>query len=263
MARVHLFELEDQPWFPAVIRDAGTAYLQFMAALGGQAKEFAPTVGEALERSGTDTIVDLCSGGAGPVPTLVEALAEDGRKVTATLTDFYPNTEALQHAARNSGGAVEFVPESVDATAVPPALRGLRTLFNALHHFRPEQARSILQNAVDAGQPICAIELVSRHPLFIVSMLFASIPVMLAVPFLRPFRWAWLPLTYLVPVIPLFVSWDGFVSCLRVYSPDELRELIASLDGGDRFYWEIGTIPMPPSPVGATYVYGVPRADVR
>ena len=28
--RLHLFELEDQPWFPAAIRDLATDYLHFM-----------------------------------------------------------------------------------------------------------------------------------------------------------------------------------------------------------------------------------------
>ena len=29
--------------------------------------------------------------------------------------------------------------------------------------------------------------------------------------------------TYLIPICPLAFAWDGFVSCLRTYSPAELR----------------------------------------
>ena len=30
MARIHLFELEDQAWFPAVVRNYATDYLQYI-----------------------------------------------------------------------------------------------------------------------------------------------------------------------------------------------------------------------------------------
>jgi len=134
----------------------------------------------------------------------------------------------------------------------------VRTLFNAFHHFRPEMARRILQSAVDDRCPIAAFEFVGRHPVVLFAMLLNPLLMMLAVPFLRPFRWSWLPLTYLIPVIPLFVMWDGLVSCLRVYSEGELRDLVASLERGDRFEWEIGELPRRPAP--ASYLIGVPKA---
>ena len=34
MGRIHLFELEDQTWFPKPIRDAGTDFLRFMTEAG-------------------------------------------------------------------------------------------------------------------------------------------------------------------------------------------------------------------------------------
>ena len=56
-------------------------------------------------------------------------------------------------------------------------------------------------------------------------ILFSPLVTLLVVPFLRPFRWAWIPLTYLIPIIPLFIVWDGLVSCLRCYNQDELLAL--------------------------------------
>lgn len=257
--RMHLFELEDQAWFPALIRDAGTAYLGLVVRLMGQARPLVPKLREVLERSGECHIVDLCSGSAGPLPGVLEELTAQGLEVTATLTDVYPNLASLERACAGSEGRFNFVREPVDACDVPKSLSGLRTLFNALHHFRPAAARSILQSAVDDGQPIGVFEIVGRHPLQLFGMLFVALPVMLCVPFLRPFRWSWLLLTYVIPVIPLFVMWDGLVSCLRVYSPGELHELLAGLEGAERFEWEIGRIGLPPGPLQATYLIGTPR----
>ena len=62
-------------------------------------------------------------------------------------------------------------------------------------------------------------------------MLIVPLLVLLVTPFVRPFSLARLLLTYLVPVLPLLILWDGIVSCLRTYRPDELLALTAGLDG--------------------------------
>lgn len=261
MRRLHLFELEDFAWLPTPIRDGATAYLRFAAEATGHARALAPTLAASLRRTGARRLVDLCSGGAGPVPALVDALASEGLEVEAVLTDRHPNAAALAAVARGSAGRIRFRSEPVDATRVPPSLDGQRTLFNALHHFRPDDARRILGDAARARQPIAAFELVGRSPLFLLGILFAPLAVVLAMPFVRPLRPSWLAFTYLLPAIPLVALWDGLVSCLRVYSEGELRELVAGLDGGYR--WEVGRIRLPGPPVHATYLLGEPAASGR
>jgi hypothetical protein len=258
MARVHLFELEDQPWFPAVLRDAGTAYLRWAGDLLDQPGAMTPKLRELLERSGQRHLVDLCSGGAGPVPGIVDRLGDDGFESTAVLTDLYPNEKTLEAVARRSEGRVAVHTGSVDATDVPGSLHGCRTLFNALHHFRPRDARRILQSAVDTKQPIATFDVSERSLPFLVGILFAPIMFALSVPLLRPFDWRWIVFTYLIPILPLFVAWDGFISGLRTYSVKELDGMIASLDG-DSFEWETGKLPVGRQPVGVTYLLGWPR----
>lgn len=260
MGRIHLFELEDQPWFPGVLRDAGTAYLRKAPEVAGHTKLLVPPLADLLERTGVRQIVDLCSGGAGPLPSVVPALVEEGIDVRAKLTDLYPNEGALDLVCEQSEGRIERVREPVDATAVPAELDGLRTMFNGFHHFRPEAARAILADAVAAGQPFGAFELVSRNPLVMLGILLSPIPVMLMIPFLRPFRWSWLLFTYVIPLIPLFVVWDGLVSCLRVYSESELRELSDGLER-DGYRFEIGRIKLEPLPAYSPYIVGIPPSE--
>jgi hypothetical protein len=259
MGRIHLFELEDQSWFPDVIRDAGTAYLERAVEVTGQAQSMVPKLREALEAAGTRHLVDLGSGGGGPLPILLDELADTGVEATATLTDRYPNLDHFEHVAAESGGRVDFVAEPVDATAVPPALKGMRSLFNSFHHFRPELARSILQGAVRDRSPIAIFEVVGREPATIFGIAFAWLAVLVLMPTIRPMRPAWLLFTYLIPVIPLFVTWDGLVSCLRVYSPAELESMVVGLEGGEAFHWDIGRIRLGRTPGHATYLVGTPR----
>ena len=136
---------------------------------------------------------------------------------------------------------------------------GIR-LVNTFHHLRPDAARAVLQDAVDAGQPIVVAELLRRHPLIVAMNLAAGLPLFAIVPFLRPFRFSWLLFTYLIPLIPLGFTVDALVSTLRIYSEEELREMIASLDGPDRFDWSFEYVSMPPSPIPSLILVGAPRA---
>jgi hypothetical protein len=258
MPRLHLFEWEDFPWFPAVLRDAATAYLRRAVEVTGQADRLAPKLAEAVRRARAERIVDLCSGGAGPMVALARALETQEARVPVTLTDLYPNVPALEEAVRVSEGAVAFERESVDATRVPAELTGMRTLFNAFHHFRPEAARAILEDAVSARQPIAVFEVVSRDPAALFGILFAPLAVLLLMPTIRPLKSSWLLFTYVIPLVPLLVLWDGVVSCLRVYSPEELEKLVEGLPA-DGYRWEIGRLPIG-GPAKATYLLGRPEA---
>lgn len=261
MRRRQLVELEDLPWFPRVIRDGGTDYLAFMTARGNQVESLVPPLERLLRRTGERDIVDLCSGGAGPTPRVVSLLRQRGLPVRATLTDFYPNEAALARACASSDGALTWSRDSVDATKVPDSLPGARTIWNAFHHFRPEQAREILASAVRARRPIAVFEILSREPLFLLSLLFSPLIAVLTAPFWRPFRWTSLFFSWLVPVIPFMIVFDGVVSWLRIYSEPELRELVTQV--GDDYEWEIGRVRLGGAPVHGIYLLGAPRDTVR
>jgi hypothetical protein len=228
MRRLHLFELEDQSWFPANIRDLATDYLHFMSNAAGLHRGMLPFIEEALRAAGTSHIVDLCSGGSGPIPAIVQDLRARGLMVAATLTDLYPNVRALEHAAARSGGCVDFVATPVDARSVPRELHGLRTLFNGFHHFRPGDAQAILRDASAARQPIAIFEISRRSPAMVAWVVLVPLLVLLFTPFMRPFKWSRLLWTYLIPLVPLTCLWDGIVSQLRAYTLSELREMAAA-----------------------------------
>ena len=113
----------------------------------------------------------------------------------------------------------------VDAASVPESLRGFRTIFSSFHHFPDTVAREVLGDAVRRREGFAMAEVTSRTPRAFATMLLMPILVWLLTPFMRPFRWSRLLLTYFVPLIPLVVFWDGVVSCFRTRTPQELLEL--------------------------------------
>ncbi len=258
MRRRQLLEIEDQPWCPRVVRDGGTDWLGFMANLTRAFDVVAPKLRSAMERTRTTNIVDLCSGGGGPWLTLERALAASG-PVHVELSDLFPNIEALKSLHDRSNGRCGFRREPVDATDVPAELDGVRTMFNCFHHFRPELGRAILADAVRKRRAIAIFEGVDRRALPIAGMPLQAAMVLLLTPFVRPFRWSRILLTYALPLIPALVLFDGTVSMLRIYLPDELRELVASVEGNETFDWDIGRLPIPRMPIGITYLVGTPR----
>ena len=76
-------------------------------------------------------------------------------------------------------------------------------------------------------------------------------------PLARPFRWAHLLFTYLVPLIPFIVLWDGMVSMLRIYSLEQMQNLTADLQSPD-YFWELGHIQVRGVPDGLPYLIGRP-----
>jgi hypothetical protein len=257
MGRLHLLEIHDQPWCPRSLRDALTDFLQFTINLGGAYDAVVPMLRDAIARGGATQVVDLCSGAGGPwrrwaheprgmAPGFGMAA---GFPVPVVLTDKYPNRLA-------QSGLLPFHPVPVDATAVPSDLKGFRTLFTSFHHFRPALARAILADAVHQRQGIGVFEISRRAPREIAVIALTWLAVLVLVPFIRPMCWSRLAWTYLPPVLPLVGLFDGVVSCLRTYSPRELRELLRGLDTYD---WQIGETRSRWSPLRVTYLVGVPK----
>ncbi len=264
MKRLHLIEIHDQAWCPRMVRDGETDYLQFVIATTKLYAAMVPILAAALQRTGTQQVVDLCSGAAGPWLWLQPVFAERGVSVSVCLTDKYPNMEAFRQLNGLTHPSIVYQPQSVDATRVPEELKGFRTIFSAFHHFRPEQACSVLADAIHKRQGIAVFEGTQRSLLALLLMLLVPLMVLLMTPFIRPFRWSRLLWTYLIPLIPLVGMFDGLVSCLRTYNVEELRDLVSRLDAND-YDWDIGTVKGTAGPIPITYLIGVPneKADLK
>lgn len=258
MKRLHLLEFEDQPWFPSLLRDLMTDLLGATIELGRLYSPVLPLLAGALRETGERAILDMCSGGGGPVPGLRRRLRKDhDLDVHVCLSDFYPNVGAFEHIASREGQGVTFEAAPVDATQVPSALPGFRTMFSCLHHFQPAQAEAILRDAFERRRGIGIFEVTERTPLGLAQALMSPIPVVFLTPFVRPLRLSRFALTYLLPLVPALFMFDGIVSNLRTYTQDELRAMTAPLQRAD-YRWEIGQARHPILPTRVSYVIGLP-----
>lgn len=255
MRRIHAFELEDQPWFPRLIRDYATDFLQFMLDATDAYGPVAPLITRSLEACGTRRVVDIGSGGGGPWFRLAGRVRAEAGPVEVVLTDLYPSRHAAERVRARSGGDVRYHETPVDALRMPAEMDGFRTLFTALHHFRPADAQAVLAGAVRGGRGIGVFEFSERSVRGVLMTVASPLLVLLATPLIRPFRWSRLFWTYAVPLVPLAVLWDGVVSALRTYTPEEMESLgrAASAD----CHWTAGRI-QGKAPVPVSYLLGLP-----
>lgn len=264
MKRIHLFEFTDQAWYPQLFRVMQTDYLQFVTTRGAGHQNLVPLLKRVITRAGSLEIVDLCSGGSGPWVKLSRYLADSGLPVHVTLTDKYPNPEAVKKWSDIGVEGIVYLDEPVNADDVPDGLHGIQTIFEGFHHFKPEQAQQILMHAYEKGAAIGIFE--ASLPRAYGSLIFALSPLMtllgyfFATPFIRPRNWQRFLWTYLLPIVPLATCWDGLVSFLRVYTPEGLRELVGPYQRED-YQWEIGQAPTGTPLFVFTYLIGYPLSN--
>jgi hypothetical protein len=257
MARIHAFEFEDQAWFPGLIREYMTDFLSHM---GGWSKlpyvPFTERLAAAMQCTGDARVVDLCSGGGGPAVVIARDLRERlARPVEVVLTDLYPSASRWKEATLPEWASFETRP--IDAREVPLDLSGFRLVCNGFHHLKPDQAYACLLDAVKQRRGVALVELAQRSPLSMLQIALGTLTQLVVTPFIKPFRWSRLLLTYALPVVPVCTLWDGIVSCLRVYDPEELKRMIAALPAAD-YRWEYGRLRANPLPSELTYLIGVP-----
>jgi len=189
-------------------------------------------------------VVDFCSGAGGPVASIADELntlrAETGASpVRFLLTDLRPNLVSWRRAQEESGGAVSFVEDPVDATM---PLQGHLDRFSkdefgregrqfglyclAFHHFSDDAARAVLRRAMETFDGFAIIELQDRRLSSLVLMAINYLVVLIF-----SIAWFWrdpmhLLLTYAIPILPAIMVFDGCVSSLRTREFPEVMELI-------------------------------------
>jgi hypothetical protein len=264
--RWHLVELEDLAWVPRVGRDGARDVLDMMFAKIAMYRPVADRLRALLDATGQRAIVDLGSGGGGGALQMRAYLGADagGRLV---LTDRYPSASAAERVVARGDAGVRYHPAPVDAFAVPADLGGVRTMYSALHHFRPADVQRLVADAVEARAPlaffdVAASPVLRKVPGFLVPLamvpnaLILFVLTLFLVPFVRPVKASRLVFTYLVPIIPIIYAWDGTVSALRAYRADELLALARAVPGADGYVWDAGTAGSGPRAV--VYLTGRP-----
>jgi hypothetical protein len=260
MSRLHLFEIEDQSWCPGIIRESVT---DFLLGLYRVLRLFEPAyqkIEELLIKTQANAIIDCCSGSGGPMVQLREFLdSKQMAHITITLTDKYPNLEQFKNLEEQYQHRLSGYKHSVDARLIPSHLNGIRCFFSSFHHFAPEQAVKILQDAANNRAPIAIFESTQRYFTDFLRAFVSPLLMLVILPFAKRLTWQKFLITYVLPIAPLVFMWDYLVSNARTYSSKEFQQLIQQITAPD-YTWEYGKLWSPKAKSHIPYLIGYPNA---
>jgi len=243
MKRLHLFEFEDFPWFPPLLRTYLTRYLLTVHRLLDSSALIAGLLRKLLAKTESRRILDLCSGSGGPMIDAVAELSGEFPNLKLTLSDLYPDLSTASKI-NTKDDSTHYYQQPVDATRVPGELAGIRTLICSFHHLDPTAAKKVLLNATQSNQPILIYEISDNSfpkwlwwlafPINIITVIILTLGV-------RPLHIGHIVFTYLIPILPLIIAWDGAVSNARTYTLQDLETLLSDIPHNG-YHWEKGTI---------------------
>lgn len=268
MKRIQLFEFEDFAWFPSWIRKAMTNLIVVLHKMLGVSEVLAKLVAKVVRDKQLSTVVDLGSGSGGAMPQVVHLLHKNYGLTDTKLimTDLYPDPGTVKKFNEGKEGWIRYCETPVDGTDIGEAPEGLKTMINSFHHMRPEEARKILESAARNGQTLLIYEMGKNNiPLIIwwlllpVSLAILIIMVFFMTPFVKPLSWQQIIFTYLVPIIPICYAWDGQASLPRMYTLDDMKELLKGLEL-ENYQWEMGDVKKENNKNLGTFVLGSPRS---
>ncbi|MGB0390892.1 MAG: hypothetical protein ACPGRC_06660 [Salibacteraceae bacterium] len=261
MKRVQLFEFEDFQWIPDSIRSSMTRLITVLIKMMGIQHIISKKVKTVLSENKLNSVVDLGSGAGGAMPLIHEDIPE----VKMTLSDLFPNKTAIKYINENGGENLKYLETPVNASDFKSAPQGLKTMINCFHHMPPKQAKSILKSAYENKQPFLIYEMAeNKMPLIAwlimlpISMVIMIITVLFMTPFVKPLTWQQLVFTYLVPIIPILYAWDGQASMPRMYSMDDMDQLLEGLSS-DSYSWTKEPALNEKGKATGTFVIGLPK----
>lgn len=266
MKRIHLFEFEDQKWFPQSIRTGMTNLLVVLHKMVGTKYVISDLIGRIRHQQHFDQIVDLGSGSGGIMPEVVDELNRNSNNnpLQLLLTDLHPNKNAIAQFNSRINSEIKYHESSIDAAAMDQLPSGLKTMVNSFHHIPPHTAKKILTSAQESQQPFLIYEMGENKiptglwwlllPLSI-SILFVM--ALFMTPFVRPLSWKQLLFTYLIPIIPLCYSWDGQVSIVRMYTFEDIHVLLNDILKPN-YKWEMAQAKKANGKTLGYYILGFP-----
>lgn len=224
---LHLFEFMDLPWLPTSLRSTLRESLD--CALSAPFRSYYDwVVDEIVQQVRTSQIKCVVEVGAGTAPIsrrLAEVLGERGPKLVPC--DLHPDILAFEQLEQEFPGIVAPIYEPVDMTQTHDWGEDVLIVLSAsFHHVTPLERKKLVKSLTNSSFQVSVFEPLRRH---LVCQLFAwmSLIPALATPIRRlgdEGTWRRVVWCWLLPIAPIMLAWDGWVSCLRMWSENQWRE---------------------------------------
>ena len=227
-------------------RIADYTYVDFAAGAGGPTPFFEADLNTRL---GDRHAGPVDASGYSNDARSSDQVAKKHRPIDFVLTDIAPHVPAWTTAAERSRH-LHYIPRPIDAANAPPNLlddlvlpddskRKVFRLFSlAFHHFPDPLAAAILANSLETSSGFAIFELQTRTVSSFILITLMGPLLLLVTPICFWTDPIHLIFTYLVPIVPFIVVFDGYISSLRTRTGEEIKEMIVALDKDATKDWE-------------------------
>tara|TARA_B100000508_G_scaffold75230_1_gene58671 strand:- start:145262 stop:146068 length:807 start_codon:yes stop_codon:yes gene_type:complete len=267
MKRIQLFEFEDQSWFPSWMRTSLNRLIRVLLNKMGITESASTLINQKLKESNSNQVVDLGSGAGGVMIDVFKNLkaTQPDTLPSFILTDLYPSESHVDYVNKLQFDQLRYDHRSINALNLDSTPSGLKTMFNAFHHLRPNEAQRLLESAAKAETPILMYEMAdNRIPLILwwlflpVSLIIVALMCLFLTPMVRPLTFKQLFFTYVIPIIPITYAWDGQASYPRIYTFSDIEELIQNIDMTN-YTFEIDYLKNKKGKKQGYYIFGNPK----
>ncbi|MEG3765486.1 hypothetical protein [Alteromonas sp. 14N.309.X.WAT.G.H12] len=222
-----LFEFGDLFWVPEFYHAFLRRFMGALYKLMGYHKLWLPELKAFISKAG-GTVLDPCAGSGYVNELLVKEMDNDGVKFY--LSDFMidKNPEFREHINNLGDDRIHYLDQPIDVLKDNPDFQIPKIFINSFHHFDDEQVAEILRLNLSHGNDILVLEYCDNSVVSYISMLFGPLLAMILLPFITERRQLLVTaiFTYLIPIVPLMLLWDGLVSNLRCYSHRSLKKIV-------------------------------------
>ncbi len=216
-----LKELEDYNWFPAILRRWQMEFIGTVANYTQLYKPLVPVIDEMIIENNITALQDTCSGSGMPAVYIQQQLAVC---LPMQLTDKFPDKNF------KNTSQVMYSPYETDIVTMQPQQNILYTMFNAFHHFSAAQQKQIVQNFATHKTSFVIAEILEPGFINVVKIfLTGTVGQLLLAPFIKPFSFARLFFTYIVPVNLFTVTYDGIISVYKSKTVKQYEALLPDI----------------------------------
>ena len=238
--RLQLFEFNDFSWIPASIREVSMGIISEISKFFKIFDQGFTKVEQSMKVASKPVIQGLCAGD-GQLMVLLSKFVKS-KDIAIVVSDLHPNLSSYNALEKKSNGNIRFLKKPVNVFDVPADQPGTRLIINAIHHFPKEEVKRIISKSVNDNEPLVFLEPISRDIMSIIKYIVAAPFACLIISLLKTFsgRFVYLLWGILIPLGTFIHIFDGIVSHLRAYKPEELREMVQETDTAGKYQWDIG-----------------------
>lgn len=238
MKRTEIPQLTAQSVTPRLFMRLVDEFLDFIVGSVCANRPFLPLIDELTTKHPEASLVAYDALGGGGLAHIASELHQKSPSLKIFMRDQSVEIERSQFLDQVAQGVLQW---QVPGSKVPA--KSIAISINAFHRLKSGDDLEFLKNLAANHDGILIGEGNNKSMRQVIGMtIIVPLFVLLTTPFIKPFRLSRLFWTYLIPVMPLMIVWDGIATLFRLHTPEELMSLAERTDRGD-FEWRSGKLP--------------------